>query len=464
MLLCSAAYHFIDLTRAVWDFTTDDAFISLRYARHWAEGNGLRWNIAGAPVEGYSNFLYVALAAAVLRLGLDPVVFLKLLGCGAAIATAFLLYIGARAFVRPLPAAIPGVIYLACPATQWWAVSGLETTTFVAVAVTAWVAFSRRWMILAGFLVAIAGLLRPDGPVIGVAFVLVLLVAPRRNAKSGLLLALGFLPLYAPYFAWRLAYYGYLLPNSVACKSSHAGSPWSLIFDYLPVGAILIAIAIKGWRRWSDPAILSCFAINALYMFVLYGADTAIGYGIRHFMTAFALLTIPAAVGVDSLFKRGLLPAVGLHTVLVGALVLTNLEETLEAQARGYADRGGRRAAVARWLRATLPPGSRYVMGDVGVSGYLTPELAIVDAYCINNEAMGRATRNRRNAALVEAVLADPPAAIVVSTKSSEALVSRSEAFTMLLEHREIARRYDHVATFGSDGDEFNYWIFERSS
>lgn len=33
----------------------DDAMISMRYARNFAEGNGLVWNPGETPVEGYTN-------------------------------------------------------------------------------------------------------------------------------------------------------------------------------------------------------------------------------------------------------------------------------------------------------------------------------------------------------------------------------------------------------------------------
>ena len=42
----------------------DDAMISMRYARHLADGLGLVWNPSGERVEGYTNFLwtiYIAL-------------------------------------------------------------------------------------------------------------------------------------------------------------------------------------------------------------------------------------------------------------------------------------------------------------------------------------------------------------------------------------------------------------------
>lgn len=49
---------------------TDDAYISLRYARNWANGVGVVWQ-PGDWVESYTNFLQVALLALGLRLGAD---------------------------------------------------------------------------------------------------------------------------------------------------------------------------------------------------------------------------------------------------------------------------------------------------------------------------------------------------------------------------------------------------------
>ena len=51
-------------------WTTDDAFISFRYARNLSEGLGLVFN-AGERVEGYTNFLWTLWTAAGLSLGFE---------------------------------------------------------------------------------------------------------------------------------------------------------------------------------------------------------------------------------------------------------------------------------------------------------------------------------------------------------------------------------------------------------
>ena len=35
---------------------TDDAYISFRYSKNLAQGQGFRWNPGGEKVEGYTNF------------------------------------------------------------------------------------------------------------------------------------------------------------------------------------------------------------------------------------------------------------------------------------------------------------------------------------------------------------------------------------------------------------------------
>ena len=490
MLLWSATHHFLDLCRAAWPFTTDDAYITLRYALHWVDGHGITFNAGASPVEGYSNFAYVLLGAATLKLGGDPVPVLKGLGVAAPPLTAWLLYRLAVRQVSPLWATLPGIVYLAFPGVAWWAVSGLETTVYVlGVVATVWVydgAISRtcvrarrRGAVATGVLVAGLGLLRPEGPLVGVVLgVMTLLglgLALRRGAHerarahadlAGGMLA-GFVVPYVPYLVWRVHHFGYWLPNAAACKASHPGSPWLLIFEYTPV--LVLAVATLTWagRKLSRPANLACLGINGAYLVLLYGVDTTIAYGLRHFMAAFALVLVPVAVGAADIARRrvgatsrGWVGMIALHTILWSVVSLGDVDTHLRRFADGYAQRARTREEVAGWLSRTLPAHGRYLMGDVGLTGYRTPELNLVDAYCLNNEHMGRAPEGQEAQALLQQVRAAPPAVLVVSSKSARTLRSRSESFTYILDDPELGPQYELVRTFGDDRDAFNYWIF----
>jgi hypothetical protein len=71
--------------RVYLDYTSDDAYISFRYARNLGDGLGLVWN-PGEHVEGYSNFLWVMILAGAYRLGADIVVSGRWLGFVFAVA------------------------------------------------------------------------------------------------------------------------------------------------------------------------------------------------------------------------------------------------------------------------------------------------------------------------------------------------------------------------------------------
>src|SRR5438477_266217 len=70
--LLTVAAIVVAVARAIaLSWTSDDAYISFRYARNLNEGLGLVYN-AGERVEGYSNFLWTLWSALGLRLGFAP--------------------------------------------------------------------------------------------------------------------------------------------------------------------------------------------------------------------------------------------------------------------------------------------------------------------------------------------------------------------------------------------------------
>ena len=72
------------LSACTFKYTVDDTYISLRYARNWARDFGPVFNRnTQQPVEGYTNFLWVAIEALFFRFGVRPeaaVTLAKLLG------------------------------------------------------------------------------------------------------------------------------------------------------------------------------------------------------------------------------------------------------------------------------------------------------------------------------------------------------------------------------------------------
>jgi hypothetical protein len=216
----------------------DDAYITFRFADRVAAGQGLIWNLGGAPVEGYTSPLHMLILAAGIRLGLNPELASLLIGLvGAAVTFAMMLLI-VRSFLGGLrPAAVLVLsIFLLDKTTAFHVTSGLETQLFVVMLCAAylaalWFVESPRWFgsILLALTTFMAILTRPEGAIyaVGIYGALIYYSLQRERATDGkgrLLLRL-LLPSFAAtlvgtaYLLWKLNYFGYLLPNPYYVKS-----------------------------------------------------------------------------------------------------------------------------------------------------------------------------------------------------------------------------------------------------
>jgi hypothetical protein len=229
----------------LFDFVTDDAYISFRYARNLALSGELVFNL-GERVEGYTNFLWTVVLALGIKLGFGPVALSRFLGVALGIGTlAVVVRMSLRLageqrsrwhLVAPLLLASMGAY--AC-----WCSGGLETQLFTFLAtlgfdlVLAEVTMGKGCASAAAF--AFAAMTRPEGVMFfALAALFRLLTNLRRERRllprrfEWVWLAL-FLALFAPYFAWRWHYYGWLFPNTFYVKSSGASGTWKLGAYYL---------------------------------------------------------------------------------------------------------------------------------------------------------------------------------------------------------------------------------------
>lgn len=262
----------------------DDAFVSFRYARNLVRGLGLVYN-AGERVEGYTNFLWTLLVSGGMALGLDPVVFSEVAGIA---CFAALLVLLARTSLRAGAVPLAAIAYASLEHARSFATSGLETSSYVLL-VTATLlgairADSVRGWAGVGLLGALTVLTRPDGALFyGLAGALALIDAARlRDPRFVAAVAAPGAALLLPWAAWKLAFYGSLLPNTFHAKSA-AGAWWAqgslylrLYFTtYWPValGGAALPLAAwlgrhegggPGWRGWRGPVFLGVG--TALYL------------------------------------------------------------------------------------------------------------------------------------------------------------------------------------------------------
>lgn len=199
----------------------DDAFFSFRYARNLVRGLGLVYN-EGERVEGFSNLSWTLWIAAGLSLGFEAESWSVVSGVAAfGVILGLLTVLHLRTASRSGLTVPTGLLIAAASLPlQQYATSGLETSAFSALILAGFVFLHRPG--LAGGVLALAALTRPEGPLLAV--IAAGSVLAMDGARAATRLALGFSVIWGPATLARVAYYGHFFPNTYYAKSG--GLPW----------------------------------------------------------------------------------------------------------------------------------------------------------------------------------------------------------------------------------------------
>lgn len=448
LLVLLFVYLFVLQLQAIWPFTVDDMYIPLRYAKHWASGAGLLWNVQDPPVEGYSNFSFVVLGALSILLHGNPVVVLKAAGVVGLFFTVFYLHRLSKYWFSGRQALLPCIALLFYKGQILWSSSGLETTVYEAALVSGvyylfmgmgyrFFPYTRREaqltaMVVAGVLFAFASLTRPEAPVlVAVFFLLLCWDKPLEGVKKyrvGLAcFALAFGLLYLPYFTWRWYYYGYLFSNPIYCKG-YAPGFFSLIdrqyLQFIWPFAILSVFAYWGSK---DKRYYFLWLPSVVYLILLALSDPVVAYFNRLFLPAFALLLPLAVQGLDTLlyryFQHRDLNYWCAFYFAVFVFAWFFIPAMSLAQYRYYtvhpqdSDRG--RLEIVQWLTQHGRPTDLVALGDSGLIPY-SSSLAFMDTYCLNSKVMGHYPAKERYALYCQDVLHAKPRFIILMSLTAE--------------------------------------------
>jgi len=269
-------------------FVGDDAFISFRYSRNLADGLGLAWN-PGERVEGYTNFLWVVVVAAGMRLGLEPSFFANSLGiCSGFLILVVLIAYSRSEFSRITVFSFVAPLFLVLNRTfVGWCTGGLETqlySLFVLSGVLLFLVERERaapWPLGSSALLIAASLTRPEGlmffSVVAGLFVIDL-VHKRRSPRSFFTWLLPYAIIVGTFFLWRRVYFGYWLPNTFYAKV--AGLWFEQGLAYLGVFvseyrivmlAVPILILLFTRRRLEHWLLAAIITAQALYVAAIGG-------------------------------------------------------------------------------------------------------------------------------------------------------------------------------------------------
>lgn len=386
-----------------WPYTVDDAYITLRYANHLANHQSILWNLDGSIVEGYSNFSYLLLEAFFIKLGLNGITAIKTFSIIALLFSCIGCFKLSKLWLPNHLAILAPIILLMHPGEIIWTVSGLETVFYQAIIIFSIYFFLNQKHKSAGLLLAVAGMTRPEAPMI-----LLILIGLRifeifqsddKNEKeyykkSIYQVTFAFMILYLPYLSWRLYYFGRLFPNPVYCKTFTAPSkPFKLSISYFILIFPLLAPCFFLIKK-SNFKLLYLLTPSIAYLIALINADWIVGYLDRHFLAAFGLITPLFIIGLHRLFQHQKLNlskriqnyAVIFYAILSG-LLFTHQGYTLQRLqdfARDGQDGNQLRIELSNWLSKHVPSTAYISLGDCGLIPYLH-DGHFIDSYCINN-------------------------------------------------------------------------------
>lgn len=392
-------------------YVKDDAFISMRYARNLAEGLGLVFN-PGERLEGYTNFLWVLLLWPAFVLGLDGLLWAKILGCTFGQCGLVVTWLLARRLAGgPDPRALAApVLWASSSSVVLWSMGGLEPTLMATLCGTALLATLRafddegeavRPLAAAAGALVLACLCRPDAhALLGVAAASAILdiYRHRRIRKGWLIASAAVLGVLVPYHLFRFSYFGDWLPNTFYVKAAAGPEVYraGLLYvrDLLGFNAnagifvgLLFALLLPGDRRARVPLLLA--SLGFLLYLVKIGRDE-----MKWFRLYLPVYPAAIALGVDGLrvlsgFLSRPLPA-RIRPAAAGAFVLLAAVTGAAFSVRTTAEKRTWHSHYVEWSRDSFGAMGRYigersqagdavVFQDMGAAPFAAPDQRWLD-------------------------------------------------------------------------------------
>ncbi|MEM6996388.1 MAG: hypothetical protein AAF721_38140 [Myxococcota bacterium] len=385
------------------DCVVDDAYIGLRYADNLLRGDGLVYNV-GERVEGITNLGFTVVVAGLGRLGVDLLVAARFLGLlGAVFAVWLAPPVVLPGDERRVQRAVVRLLCLANFAFVYLAWTGLETGAFAGLVCAAAYRQSRaalRFDLGTGVLAGAAFAVRPEGIIIVVVGVG---IASWRHGGGATLRTAG--TWVAGSFvvaveAFRLQYYGSLVPNTARVKGllsvgTPDALPWYGTFgdDFVEMfsqtgGAVALLLVVIALARPHDGprAWLAAFTVAGFAVFEIYaGGDWMLGY---RYLLPMIPLYLSLAVAGGALALQHAVPqtsarwralAVASVVVVAGYCWSFGLRFRQDITAYPQFVMTSRDMTTAgRWLSEHYPPDTTITCWRIGALGYYS-RLRVID-------------------------------------------------------------------------------------
>jgi hypothetical protein len=380
----------------------DDAFITFRYARNIATGQGYVFN-PGERVLGATSPLHaVVLAGVYAALGDVLPSAAVAIGATAVGAQAWCLFHLLRGLSGPSAVAVA----LLCLTGQMGSFPylALETNTFAALLLGALWAAAQRRASLAGVLAGVATLCRYEGVLL--AGLLAVRLWWRGERGAGRLLGMAAL-VSAPWLVFATVYFGSALPNTLHAKTGIT-PPLAYLFyqlerflhlplfapghPYLDRALSGCAIAVGAWRLRASGCVVVALLPLALAQvggYALIGPHRAQHWHMyvpllaaRMTMVVGLLWVLERAVARFQLDRR-LVTLFAVGYALTAVVAYPHMRRDI-VEGYWFLTRHRRYEAVADWVNAHVRPQQRFLVTEIGTLGYHTPH-RLIDAHGLIN-------------------------------------------------------------------------------
>jgi len=428
----------------------EDAYITFRYARNFAVGNGLVFN-PGEHVFGFSSPLWTVWSALGIRVLQDPVTWCKawnvLFDAGALLL--FTRMLRARGL---LPAWSFAWFFAVWPYFAATCASGMETSLMlflVALAAT----LSERRGPGAGIALGLLALTRPEGLACAA-----LIAIPTRMRERVIGLAI-----FVAGAAALFAYYGTIVPQSLVAKASIYGTPgpwlgrhwWEWIVPvvvgpgialndtaYLTILRMLMfpAAVVGVITLWPERrSALALAAASGILVWLAYSV-LGVAYFGWYLMLPLASIALAAAAGLPRVVRGPAIP-------LSAAVLVVTLWSAAHAlhRARAIAEYGIF-GAVGNFLAGAATPGDRVFLEPIGIIGYLAPVTVIDEIGLVTPRIAER--RRQGPGWYTDVVAAERPEWLAVRrgvVRTAQAFAGAGAPFRSLAERDTVFAGYDLV-------------------
>lgn len=373
----------------------DDAYITYRYARNLAAGDGFVYN-RGERVLGTTTPLFTLLLVPVARAGLALDTTAKLLGAIADVLLCALLWQLLRKHHRTSTGWLAAVFYATFYAALLACGYGMETQWFMLLVVLAFAAAVAGRFTAAAAAAAAATLTRPEGLLAtGILAVMVARGVWRRESKLPWRALVLYLAIVGSWVLFASLYFGQPIPNSVMAK---AAMRWMGPSHWLQFFFLRNPVVLLLWVGWAVGCVLALRSRNpVLLLFAVWGAVYVLFFlvGRPAFLAAWYFpplvlsLLVLSAAAADAVAARligggarRLSLVMGLWLAAMALLLPRALESarsTSIAAQRVY-------HPLAAWVRDHAGPDDTVFAGDVGYLGYFSHRRILDSAGLVSPE------------------------------------------------------------------------------